>query len=80
MVKLILRQGITLLLAGIIAGTAAAAWLSQYLKSQIYAVSPLDPAVYAAGAALLAAVAIVACLLPARRALRVNPVDALRQE
>jgi putative ABC transport system permease protein len=79
-VKLILRQGIALVLAGIMAGGAAAAWLSQYLKSQLYAVSPLDPAVYGAGAVLLAAVALAACLLPARRALRVNPVDALRQE
>ena len=79
-IKLILRQGITLVFAGIITGAAAAAWLSQYLKSLIYAVSPLDPAAYGAGAALLAAVALAACLLPARRALRVNPVDALRQE
>jgi putative ABC transport system permease protein len=79
-VKLILGQGMTLALAGIGIGAAAAAWLSRFLASQLYAVSPLDPAVYGAAAALLAAVAAAACLLPARRALRVNPVDALRQE
>ena len=79
-VKLILGQGMTLAFTGIGIGAATAAWLSRYLKSLLYAVTPLDPAVYAAVAALLAAVAIVACLLPARRALRVNPVDALRQE
>ena len=79
-VKLVLGQGMTLVFIGIGVGAAAAAWLSRYLKSQLYAVSPLDPAVYAAVAALLAAVALAACLLPVRRALRVNPVDALRQE
>jgi putative ABC transport system permease protein len=78
--KLILGQGMTLVVVGIGVGAAAAAWLSPYLKSQLYAVSPLDPPVYAAVAALLGAVALLACLLPARRALRVNPVDALRQE
>jgi predicted permease len=78
--KLILGQGMMLVAVGIGIGAAAAAWLSRYLKSQLYAVSPLDPAVYAAVAALLAAVALAACLAPARRALRVNPVDALRQE
>jgi putative ABC transport system permease protein len=79
-VKLIVGQGMTLVLAGIGAGVAAAVWLSRYLQSQLYAVSPLDPAVYAVVTALLAAVALAACLLPARRALRVNPLDALRQE
>jgi putative ABC transport system permease protein len=78
--KLILGQGMMLVAAGIGIGAAAAAWLSRFLKSQLFGVSPLDPAVYAAVAGLLAAVALAACLLPARRALRVNPVDALRQE
>jgi putative ABC transport system permease protein len=79
-IRLVLGQGMTLVFIGIGVGAAAAAWLSRYLKSQLYAVSPLDPAVYAAVAALLAVVALAACLLPVRRALRVNPVDALRQE
>ena len=79
-VRLILQQGILLVAVGIAAGGAAAAGLAQYLKSQIYGVSPLDPAAYGAGALLLAAVALAACVVPARRALRVNPVEALRQE
>ena len=77
---LILRQGATLVFAGISLGSAAAAWLSRYLASQLYGVSPLDPAVYATVAILLAAAGLVACLIPARRALRVDPVQALRQE
>lgn len=79
-VKLILGQGMTLVFAGIGIGAVAATWLSRFLQSQLYAVSPLDPRVYAVVAVLLAGVAAAACLVPARRALRVNPVDALRQE
>jgi putative ABC transport system permease protein len=55
-------------------------WLSRYLRTQLYAVSPLDPAAYAAVAALLAAVAVLACLIPAQHATRVDPTVALRYE
>ncbi len=78
--RLILSQGAALAGVGIAAGGGGAAWLSRYLQSQLYGVSRLDPAVYGAVAVLLAAVALAACLLPARRALRVDPLQALRQE
>jgi ABC-type antimicrobial peptide transport system permease subunit len=65
---------------GIAAGLSVAMWLSRYLRTQLYAVSPLDPAAYAAVAALLAAVAVLACLIPAQHATRVDPTVALRYE
>jgi len=59
---------------------AAAAWLSRYLRSLLYGVRPFDAGVYALVAALLVTVALAASLVPARRALRVDPVEALRRE
>jgi ABC-type antimicrobial peptide transport system permease subunit len=69
-----------MIVIGIAAGTGAAMWLSRYLRTQLYAVSPLDPSVYVSVAALLAVVAIVACLIPARRAIKIGPTVALRYE
>jgi putative ABC transport system permease protein len=77
---MVLRQGFTMAAVGIVLGIAAAAWLTRYLQSQLFAVSPLDPAVYAIVAVVLASVALAACLIPARRAMRVDPVEALRHE
>jgi len=54
--------------------------IRRLIESQLFGVSPLDPGVLAAVVALLAAVALAACLVPARRATRVDPVAALRQE
>jgi ABC-type antimicrobial peptide transport system permease subunit len=78
--RLILRQVFFMIAIGIAAGIGAALWLSRYLRTQLYAVSPLDPSVYASVAALLAAAAIAACLIPARRATKVDPTVALRYE
>jgi ABC-type lipoprotein release transport system permease subunit len=50
------------------------------LQSLLYQVRPADPATLAAGAALLALVALLACIIPAQRAMRVDPAVALRQE
>jgi ABC-type antimicrobial peptide transport system permease subunit len=77
---LILRQGLAITIAGVAIGAGGAAWLSQYLKAQLYSVSPLDTTVYAMVAVALATVAICACLIPVRRAVRVDPVIALRHE
>ena len=61
-------------------GLAAAAALRRLIESQLYGVSSLDPGVLALVAALLATVALAACLVPAWRAMRIDPVVALREE
>jgi putative ABC transport system permease protein len=78
--RLIVWQGFLITAIGITAGTGAAMWLSRYLRTQLYAVSSLDPGVYALVVALLTAVAILAGLIPARRAAKVDPMIALRCE
>jgi putative ABC transport system permease protein len=61
-------------------GLIGYAWLSRLVSSQLYGVSPNDPATLAAVAALLIAVAMLASYLPARRATKVDPLVALRYE
>jgi putative ABC transport system permease protein len=79
-VKLILREGMLLGLAGIGAGLIASAWLSRFIASQLYGVAPLDALVLSGVSLLLLCVAFLACYLPARRAARVDPIIALRCE
>ncbi len=78
--RLILGGGLTLVAAGLALGTLAALALTQLLSSLIYGVSATDPATFAAVITLLAAVALMACLIPAARATRIDPVVALRAE
>ena len=78
--RMVLRQGMTLTAIGIAAGLVASYWLTKYLKSFLFEVEPTDPSTFAAVAVLLAAVALLACWIPARRATRVDPMTALRYE
>jgi len=80
LLKLVLRQGLTVTLAGIAVGLAASLALTRLLRNQLYNVSPTDPAVLALAAGLLAAAAALASYLPARRAMRVDPMEALRNQ
>jgi predicted permease len=78
--KLVLREGFELVLAGLVLGIVAAASLQKAVAGEIYGVRPLDPLVLMSVMAVLAIVALAACALPARRAMRVDPIVALRQE
>jgi putative ABC transport system permease protein len=80
MLKLIWRHGLTLTIVGLTLGFAAALAAGRALSALLFEVSALDPTTYAGGLAVMLAVALLASYLPARRAMRTDPVLALRQE
>jgi putative ABC transport system permease protein len=77
---LVVRQGVTLAAAGIALGFIAALILTPMMAGQLYGIGAADPATLAGVPVLLLFVAFVACVVPARRAMRVDPVTALRYE
>ena len=79
-IGMVVGQGARLALMGLAIGFAAAALATRVLARLLYGVSPADPPTYAATAALLGLVAVVASWLPARRAARIEPTEALRHE
>jgi putative ABC transport system permease protein len=79
-VRMILGQGMGLALVGVVIGVAAAFALTSAVKSFLFGVTPNDPATFLGVAAVLAAAALAACYLPARRAAQVDPLRALRTE
>ncbi len=79
-VRLVLRQSMTMVLGGVVVGAALAVPLSSTLRSLLFGVGPGDPLTLAAVAALLALAGVLASYVPARRGTRVDPVSALRAE
>lgn len=78
--RLVVNQGMVLAGLGIVFGVAGALALTRLLEGYLYQVKATDPIAFAATALLLAAVAMLACVIPARRAMRVDPMVALRHE
>jgi putative ABC transport system permease protein len=78
--RLMLRDGLLITAGGVAVGLLASVWLTHTLTSMLHEVQPTEPRALAAVAVTLSAVALFAAYLPARRATRINPVDALRTD
>jgi len=78
--RLVAREGVRFTAAGMIAGTAMAAAIGRAMRTLLFDLSPADPVTYAAVLAMFAVVACAALVVPARRALRIDPIAALRVE
>lgn len=74
------RQVVWVLVPGLVAGTAAAAWSAHLLAGLLYEVTPRDPAVFAVALGLVTGISAIAAIAPARTAGRVDPISALRAE
>ena len=77
---LVIREGATLCVAGIAIGIAGAMALSRWLSSELHGVSPTDPATYIAVAVMMSIVTLMACYVPTRRAMDVDPLIVLRDQ
>jgi ABC-type antimicrobial peptide transport system permease subunit len=79
-VRMVLGEGLRVALLGVVVGIVAALGLTRLLTQMIFGVRTVDPLTFAGVAILLTFVAMVACYIPARRAMRVDPIVALRYE
>jgi len=77
---MILKQGMMLVTVGLVIGLASALALTRMMKTLLFQIEPTDPITFAVVSAVLAVVALMACYVPARRALRIDPLRALRSE
>jgi putative ABC transport system permease protein len=78
--RLVLGQGMLLTLAGLAAGIAMSLALTRYLKSVLFGITSSDLLTYAGVTFLLCMVSLIACYIPARRATKVDPMEALRYQ
>jgi ABC-type antimicrobial peptide transport system permease subunit len=79
-IVLVLRQSLLLTALGILIGVVGAATLTRYLEGMLFGLTPLDPTTWAGVSVLFATFAAVAAYVPARRAMTIDPVRALRAE
>jgi putative ABC transport system permease protein len=77
---MVMTEGGRLVVAGVALGLIAAFWLTRFLRNQLFQVSPTEPHIFVAVILVLSAIAMLACFLPAHRATRINPMEALRYE
>jgi putative ABC transport system permease protein len=77
---MILKHGLTLTLMGVAAGTAGALWLTRFIAGLLFGVEPTDPATFAIVAFTMIGIAVLACLIPGRRATNVDSAVALRHD
>jgi ABC-type antimicrobial peptide transport system permease subunit len=78
--RLVVRRGLALALAGAVIGIGTAIAVTRLMAAMLYSVRPYDPATFGSVCILLVLVALAACSIPARRATRINPMVALRDE
>ncbi|MBS1803798.1 MAG: ABC transporter permease [Acidobacteria bacterium] len=78
--RLVLKQGMQLTLVGLAVGLALTFGLTRFIASMLYGVSPTDPLTALAVVVLLAVISILACYLPAHRAMHINPISAIREQ
>jgi len=77
---LVLKEGFKLILVGLVVGTGVAVALARLLGAFLFGVEPTDPATFVGVAILFTTIALLACYLPARRAAKIDPMEALRYE
>jgi predicted permease len=78
--RLVMKDGAQMTLVGVILGVLGAVGATRLMRSMLFGVRPVDPLTFIAVALLLCAIALLACYVPARRAMKVDPIDALRHE
>jgi ABC-type antimicrobial peptide transport system permease subunit len=80
LLRLVMSRGLRLTAAGIVIGIVAAVMLTRLMADLLYKVSPRDPIVFGTALIILIVVAFVACFVPAWRATRIDPVQALHEQ
>lgn len=78
--QMVLKQALGLAVVGVALGIMCAVWLGRALSSLLFQVGPTDPIAFVTGALGLLGIALAACYFPARRATRIDPITALREE
>jgi ABC-type antimicrobial peptide transport system permease subunit len=78
--RLVVRHGMTLVIVGVVLGVGGALAATRLLSAQLFVVAPTDPTVFVSVVIALTLAGLLACMIPARRATRADPILALRQE